>query len=67
MEITEVTSEGALILFTRYDLEVLRNTLSLVSQDADAERFEKQAGSALLEVQRMFEKVQSTYKRVTES
>ncbi len=67
METSEITSEGALILFTRYDLEVLNNVLALVSRDADAERFETQSGSALIEVQRMYEKIERTYKMVVET
>ena len=67
METSEITSEGALILFTRYDLEILHNVLALITREADAAAFEAESGSSLLEVQRMYEKVQTTYKKVMET
>jgi len=66
METSEITSEGALILFTRYDLEVLHNVFSLINREGDPAAFEAASGSSFLEVQRMYEKVAATYKKVTE-
>jgi len=67
MDTTEVTSEGALIHFTRYDLELLHNVLTLVGKEADAAAFEEESGSALIDVQRMLEKVKRTYTQVIET
>jgi len=67
MDTSEVTSEGAVFHFTRYDLEVLHSALATLIRDANSENFEAETGCALLEVRRMFEKVSRTYTMVLKS
>ncbi len=67
METTELTTEGASILFTKYDLDVLRAVLLEVALRGDAEDFETRTGCSFREVQRMADKVTKTHQMVMDS
>ncbi len=67
METTELTSEGAVIVFNKYDLDVLRHVLQEVALRVDPADFESRTGAPFREVKSMADKVSRTYQSVMNS
>ena len=67
MEAVEITSEGAMVHFSRYDLAILTSVLKELCHDVDPAEFAEKMGCSLLEVQRLLEKFDKTNETIINS
>ncbi len=67
MQIIEMSSEGAMVQLTRYDLELLHDALNELCRHLDADAFETKMGHPLRDGQSLLEKLAKTYRGVVGS